>query len=366
MNNTNNDTLHIDRISYAYDNHHVIRDISFTAEAGKLICLVGPSGCGKSTLLRIIAGLASPDSGSVRIGNTYLNYPDGRSLRPQDRKVGLVFQHPSLFPHMNVADNIAFGLKHLSKAAAAERVRDMLKLIGLEGLEQRYPHMLSGGQHQRVALARSLAPQPRVMLLDEPFANLDHCLRRDLREEVVDVLKKAGVPSIMVTHDPEEALIMADVMVLLSDKGFVRQVGSPETLHNHPSDLESAAFFGVINVIDAKREGDDIISEVGKISADEYAPDLPDGAEAVIVTRPEGLRIHCDQHDTPCINAVVTRARHTGAGWLVAARLDTGTHVRFHHIYGECPEQGERICIQTVPPHLFIFPKKVTKTHGSR
>lgn len=348
-------TLYIDGINYAHGHSSILKDVSFSAAPGELVCLVGPSGCGKSTLLRIIAGLADPSSGAVRIGERML-YNNGLSVRPQDRKIGLVFQHPSLFPHMTVAENIAFGLKKCNKRQKAEKVEAMLRLVGLTGMEKRYPHMLSGGQHQRVALARSLAPEPRAMLLDEPFANLDHSLRRDLREEVVDVLKTAGVPVIMVTHDPEEALIMADNMVLLSEAGAVRQTGSPETLHNHPVDVTAAAFFGVINVIDARKEGNMLVSRVGDIPAEEYAPVLPDGAEAVIVTRPEGLRMHCATGEA-CVNAAVTRTNHTGAGWLVTAQLDAGDTVRFHHIYGECPEIGARICIQTELPHVFVFKK---------
>lgn len=346
-------SLSIENLSAGYGGKKVLNDVTFTAPPGALLCLVGPSGCGKSTLLRIIAGLDAPYSGTVRIGDDVLT-GDGVFLRPQERRVGLVFQHPSLFPHMTVKENIAFGLNKVSAGARAAKTAEMLALTGLDALASRYPHQLSGGQQQRAALARSLAPEPRAMLLDEPFANLDHTLRRDIREDVAALLKNAGVPAVMVTHDPEEALIMADRMVLLDEHGAVRQAGTPEELHNNPVDIASAAFFGVINVIEAKREGDMIVSHVGAVPARDYAPHLPDGAPAVLVTRPEGLRIEAPEASA-CVNAAVTGARHTGAGWLVSAALDTGEQVRFHHIYGECPAPGARVCIGVEPPHLFVF-----------
>ncbi len=353
-------SLRIEQVGYAFGETPVLADVSFTVAPGELVCLVGPSGCGKSTLLRLIAGLAELPHGSIHLNGHTLATPD-RHVPPQQRRIGLVFQHPSLFPHLSVRDNIAFGLRHRPRAERDAAIARMLRLVGLAHKAVAFPHMLSGGQHQRVALARALAPEPHAMLLDEPFANLDNQLRRELREEVTDLLSEAGIPVIMVTHDPEEALIMADRMVLLSESGTIRQIGTPEAIHNHPVDVQAAAFFGVINRIPGHIEGDRITSSLGELPTAEYAPHLPDGTAVEIVTRPEGLRI--PRQGNVCVNARVIRARHTGAGWLITAALeaktdgaaDEGLTVRFHHIYGECPGIGERVCIAYEPPHIFVF-----------
>lgn len=339
-------------ISFHYNERKVLDGINFTVKPGELVCLVGPSGCGKSTLLRLIAGLTPLQSGAIGIGNTVLA-DNQHHLAPKDRQVGLVFQHPSLFPHLTVGQNIAFGIKHLSKEDQQKKVDELLQMINLEQYANRFPHTLSGGQQQRVALARALAPEPKVMLLDEPFANLDYRLRRDIAEEVIAVLKEAKIPILMVTHDPEEALMMADRMVLLSDTGAIRQIGEPELLHNHPVDIEAAAFFGPINRIPAYIEKDKIISPLGELPAKTYLREYNHGQKLLIATRPEGLCINDNKNK--CVNAVITNIRHTGAGWLIHAEVDENILVRFHHIYGDCPKAEDSVCISFKTPHVFVF-----------
>ncbi len=344
--------LSLSDISFHYNDRKVLDGINFTVKPGELVCLVGPSGCGKSTLLRLIAGLTPLQSGTIEVGSTVVA-DNKHHLAPKDRHVGLVFQHPSLFPHLTVGQNIAFGIKHLSKEYQQKKVGELLQMINLEQYADRFPHTLSGGQQQRVALARALAPEPKVMLLDEPFANLDYRLRRDIAEEVIAVLKEAKIPILMVTHDPEEALMMADRMALLSDTGAIRQIGEPELLHNHPVDIEAAAFFGPINRIPATIERDKIISPLGELPAKEYLNKYQDGQNVLIVTRPEGLCINAS-HDR-CVNAVISNIRHTGAGWLISAQVDENISVRFHHIYGDCPKAGDSACISFKAPHVFVF-----------
>jgi iron(III) transport system ATP-binding protein len=264
-----------------------------------------------------------------------------------------VFQHPSLFPHLSVYQNIAFGLRKLGKAQKKEICQKMLELIGLENQADKYPHQLSGGQHQRVALARSLAPSPKIMLLDEPFANLDYILRSEIRDEVVSILKAIKVPTIMVTHSPEEALIIADKMVLLNNRGKVHQIGEPDIMHNEPVDVESAEFFGSISKIPALIEGDYIISPLGKLDRKTYASNINDTNDVLIVTRPEGIRIAKENED--CTKVKIDLIRHTGAGWLVNASLNNGNKIIYHHIYGEPPKKNSQVCVTFDPPHIFVF-----------
>jgi iron(III) transport system ATP-binding protein len=345
--------LEVRHLHYSYPRCPVLQDVSFRVRAGELLCLVGASGCGKSTILRLIAGLETIQKGEIYYQDTLLANATLHTP-PEQRRIGLVFQHPSLFPHLTVRQNICFGLTHLPKQQQFDISDEMLQLIGMRGKEESYPHQLSGGQHQRVALARTLAPTPVLMLMDEPFANLDHVLRRDIREEVMEMLRVTNIPVIMVTHDPEEALVMADTMVLLDKGGTVHQTGSPDTIHNHPSDLTSARFFGHINVVAGRVEEEQIVSKLGSLPKQEYAPTLANHSDVLVATRPEGIRLA--KEGELCVRAVIERVAHTGAGWLVVARLPEGDIIQFHHIYGVRPYKHEVICVTLEPPHLFVFP----------
>lgn len=217
--------LSVSHITHHYEGRNIINDVSFTAKAGELTCLMGPSGCGKTTLLRLIAGLES-----VQQGDILLNQQSVTSTSVQQRGIGMVFQHPSLFPHLTVEQNIAFGIQDKSASERKHMVDKLLMLTGLLEHQPFYPHQLSGGQQQRAALARALAPEPKAMLLDEPFANLDYSLRQRLLEEVTTLLKEYSIPVIMVTHDPQEALQKADHIVVLSSQGSVSQTGDPQNI----------------------------------------------------------------------------------------------------------------------------------------
>lgn len=340
--------LKLKNISHKFDGHHVLKDVSVDVSAGEILCLVGPSGCGKSTLLRLVAGLEPLASGEVVCDGETLN-----NIRPENRNIGLVFQHPSLFPHLTVEENIAFGVRHVPAKARNAIVKKLLDCVGLSGKGASYPHMLSGGQHQRVALARALAPQPKVMLLDEPFANLDHALRYELREDVLNVLKEAGVPVIMVTHNPDEALIMADKMVLLRADGSMHQAGEPEDIHDNPIDLEAANYFGPINVVEGKVDGANVVSPFGNLPKKVYAAKLKNGTNVKVVVRPEGLALAQNRG----LEADVEKIAHTGIGHLITARDKKDKSVLFHQYPDTTLKAGDTIRLECVPPHVFVFPK---------
>ncbi|MDO9601202.1 MAG: ABC transporter ATP-binding protein, partial [Rhodocyclaceae bacterium] len=208
--------LSLDNISHAYGNQAVVRDLSLTLVDGAIGCLLGASGCGKTTVLRLIAGFETPSQGSIRLRGTTVGAPDCH-VPPEKRNIGMVFQDYALFPHLSVGRNVAFGIHQLPRPEQAARVAEVLQLVGLEGSENRFPHELSGGQQQRVALARALAPRPQLMLLDEPFSNLDVDLRERLAHEVRGILKAAGATALFVTHDQYEAFAIGDVIGVMHE-----------------------------------------------------------------------------------------------------------------------------------------------------
>jgi iron(III) transport system ATP-binding protein len=236
---------------YAGADCDALRGIDLEIRDRELVAVVGQSGCGKTTLLRIIAGLEVPDSGKVTIGGKVVAGP-GSWTAPEHRGVGMVFQDFALFPHLKVEQNIAYGLNHLPRAARKERIQRMLELVDLEGLGGRYPHQLSGGQQQRVALARALAPEPKVLLLDEPFSNLDAPLKASLRDGLTKVIRRTGVPTLLVVHDVEDVVVLANRVAVLREGRIVQQ-GSPIGLCQNPGDPYTARFFERLRTPDANR-----------------------------------------------------------------------------------------------------------------
>ncbi|EYD77680.1 Ferric iron ABC transporter, ATP-binding protein [Rubellimicrobium mesophilum DSM 19309] len=244
--------LRIEGLTRRFGGREVVRDVSLSIEAGQVSCLLGPSGCGKSTTLRLIAGVDWPDAGSIHVDGAPI--VDGRArVPPEERGIGLMFQDFALFPHLTVAQNVAFGLPRKA-AGRDERVRELLGRVGMTRHAEKHPHELSGGEQQRVALARALAPRPRIMLMDEPFSGLDDRLRDDIRDETLAVLKAEGTAVLLVTHEPTEAMRMADEILLMRD-GRIVQAGAPYTIYNNPVDLPAAAFFSDLNVIRGGVEG---------------------------------------------------------------------------------------------------------------
>lgn len=290
--------------------------VTFDVARGELLALLGPSGCGKTTTLRLIAGFERLDSGSIQIGAS-LAAGGSLHLPPEKRRIGMVFQEYALFPHLNVADNVRFGL-HSYSGDRDRRVATVLSMVGLEGMERRNPHELSGGQQQRVALARALAPEPDVVLLDEPFSNLDAALRVRVRAEVRAILRQANATAIFVTHDQEEALSLVDRVAVLID-GVVRQVAPPQQLYRWPADRDVAAFVGDANFLPGTASGRSVQSELGNL------PLLGEcHGEVEILIRPENLTV------TPA--GIDARARvrailFFGHDQLVTIQLSSGRSV---------------------------------------
>jgi len=250
-------SLEFRHIAHAYGDNTALHDVSFTAPTGQITCLLGSSGCGKSTLLNLAAGLLGVQQGEVLVGSEPLASP-GVNPAPEAREIGLVFQDGALFPHMTIAKNVAFGL-------ARERhgeIDSWLDRVGLGGLGERYPHELSGGQQQRAALARAMAPGPRVLLMDEPFASVDIVLRRSLRRECRRLLREAGTTTVLVTHDPEEALDIADHIAVM-EAGRIVQFGNPQDLHDEPATASVGAIFGGAQVIEATHEAEGLRTAFG-------------------------------------------------------------------------------------------------------
>jgi iron(III) transport system ATP-binding protein len=312
-----------------------VQDLSLTVEAGEVLALLGPSGSGKSTVLRLIAGLEAPDAGLIRLeGRTAAG--GGRWVPPERRRVGLVFQDGALFPHLTVAENVAFGLRERPAAWRHHQVARFLRLVGLEGLGDRRPHQLSGGQQQRVALARALAPEPATVLLDEPFSNLDADRRAAMRLQVRDLLAQLGATAVFVTHDQEEALVMGDRLAILR-AGRLEQVGPPEDVYAAPANRFVARFLGNAYFLPAVVTPTGLDTPLGPV---DQRPQLAAGMGVELLVRPDDLRLVADAAGTARIATVafqgmhyrydVTLADGTAVGCLAAhtARLEVGSPVR--------------------------------------
>jgi len=313
--------LDLEGIEKYYGDTRVIQDLDLTVYDGELLTLLGPSGCGKTTTLRLIAGLERINGGVVRLRGEQVADID-HSRAPEERDVGVVFQEFALFPHETAAENIGFGLKDRPERDREDRVEELLELVGLTEHRDQYPEELSGGQQQRVALARSLAPEPSVLLLDEPFSNLDVDLRVEMRQEVRRILKEAGVTAISVTHDQEEAMSISDRIAVMRS-GRVEQVGTPEEVFQQPESRFVASFLGHASFLAGHVEGDTVETGLGPIPRDRIhgLAGAYDGSEIDVLVRPD------DVHASPATgdgNGRVTNRRFLGPTVLYRVELESG------------------------------------------
>ncbi len=277
--------LSFDDVSHAYDTTLAVDRVTLDIEPAEVVCLLGPSGCGKTTLLKLAAGLETPSGGRILINGQEVS-GGSRFVPPERRGVGLMFQDFALFPHLSILKNVMFGLTTLPRGDAEREALKALRRVGLEHYAGLYPHALSGGEQQRVALARAIAPRPSVLLMDEPFSGLDSRLRDEVRDETLSVLRETRATCIIVTHDPEEAMRMADRIVLMRG-GRLVQIGTAAELYHTPADLPAARFFTELNEIPGAVEGGRVVTTVGEFARQ----GVVDGEEVTVCVRPHGVRL---------------------------------------------------------------------------
>ena len=363
--------LQIKQLNKSYGSRRVVSDVGLIMEEGEILSLLGPSGCGKTTILRAIAGLVTPDSGWIKIGDRVLY--DGRHGVPvEERQLGMVFQDYALWPHMTVARNIAFGmrLRHSPGRVIAARVQELLELVNLPGMGDRYPYQLSGGQQQRVALARALATEPRVLLLDEPLSSLDTALRETMRTELVQIFRRLKITTINVTHDQDEAMSMSDRIMVLRN-GQVQQIDSPIELYLNPANAFVASFMGPANLLSAE-----IVPSTSQSGA--VTLRLADGSSegmvftglvneetrsrlngrASLLCRPDDVRVHDEalqpEHSN-VLSGTVTHISFVGGHWHTQVKLERG-----QAILAYTPSQrqlNQQVWLELLPERCRIVPE---------
>ncbi len=321
-----------------------VQDFTLTVMPGEILALLGPSGCGKTTVLRLIVGFEKLESGRIEIGDRLVSGP-GVSVPPEQRQVGMVFQHYALFPHLSVADNVAYGLRRDGRRR--DQVREALALVGLSGLETRMPHELSGGQQQRVALARALAPRPKVLLLDEPFSNLDADRRASMRAQVREILKRVGMTALFVTHDQEEALFMGD-RVAVMNMGRLEQIGAPEAVFGAPATRFVAEFMGQTDFLPGEVVGHGIRTEVGVL---DQRLEQPVGARVEVAFRPDDVQVLPD----PAGSALVAERHYQGTLNLYRIRLPSGRTLHSYQAHTLNLEPGTPVRVILAPGHPLAY-----------
>ena len=355
--------LEVDRVSHSYGKQAVVSELSFDLAPGEIACLLGSSGCGKTTMLRLIAGFEVPSAGSIRLNGVTI--ASEKAQTPAEaRRIGMVFQDYAVFPHLSIADNIGFGLREkfpkgrtALALARRQRVDEMLDLIGLSGRGERYPHELSGGQQQRVALARALAPQPHLLLLDEPFSNLDVELRERLSLEVREILKRAGMAAILVTHDQNEAFAVADVVGIMR-AGRIEQWDTPYNLYHRPATRHVADFIGQGVFLSGEVLSKQVVEvELGRLDSEvpmdcgSSCAECRRDCRLDVLLRPDDV-IHDDASE---VKAEVVAKAFRGAEFLYTLRLASGVQVLSlvpsHHNHAI----GEKIGIRLDVDHVVTF-----------
>lgn len=337
----------------AYNGRPALQAIDLELAGGEIQCLVGPSGCGKTTALRLAAGLEVLAQGAIRIGGR-LVAGRGVHLPPEARGVGMMFQDFALFPHMTAAANVGFGLRRLDRRARRRRAEELLERVGLAGCGARYPHGLSGGERQRVALARALAPEPRVMLLDEPFSGLDVRLREEVRERTLAVLREAGIAALVVTHDAEEAMYMGCRIAVLQG-GRLVQSGRPEEVYRRPASAFVARFLGETNRLEGVVRQGLARSPLGCAAAD----GLGEGEEVDLLIRPEGLRLVVGgERRGQGRWARVLACHPLGHSNLVTLGLDDGQRLRARISGQEPPPPGAEVAVTIAEGAALVFPRR--------
>lgn len=344
-------SLIVEGLTQAYGAHLAVNNVSWQAPAGSVLCLLGHSGCGKTTMLRLIAGLETPSQGRIVLDGQEISGPN-TFVAPEKRHIGLVFQDYALFPHLDVLSNVMFGLPNRS-AKSREIAMAALTRVGMAHHAKHFPHTLSGGEQQRVALARALAPSPRVVLMDEPFSNLDRRLRDQVREDTMRLLREAGATAVVVTHDPEEALRIADHIVLMH-AGKVEQQGSAETLYREPSCLFSARYFSDLNEVPGRFANGVLSTAIGTFKPHPASPHINDG-QAFVYIRPQDIQL-ADESSADTVNAVVQKRVFLGFGEELVVAINGVAQAMVMQVpYSTGKNVGESISLLLPKDRALVF-----------
>lgn len=338
--------LSVENLSKTFEGQKepVLKDVSLLVEQGEILALTGESGCGKTTLLRTIAGFEPIQQGGISILDQLVSDSD-KVVKPENRSVGLVFQDLALFPHMTIKKNIAYGLNRLSAEEKKQRITEVLELTGLSDYTDRYPHELSGGQKQRVALARALAVKPKLLLMDEPFSNLDEILRVKVRHEIKAILEKSEITTIIVTHDSHDAFNLADKIAILRN-GEIIQYGTPKELYDQPVDPYVARFFGEISIISGAKQGEEIATAFGNI------PLAVQKEHLTIGLRPGAIAVNST--DT-LLKGTVTNVRFLGEFYeYIVSSKTSNEHIHIRS-FNEQFQEGENISFSVAPDKIRLF-----------
>jgi iron(III) transport system ATP-binding protein len=349
--------LSFESVTHLYGDVEAVRDVSLELAPGEIVCLLGPSGCGKTTLLRIAAGVERPQTGRILLNGREIAGP-GTFVPPERRNVGLMFQDFALFPHLTILDNVMFGLRNLERADALSEAQAALRRVGMSSYEKSYPHVLSGGEQQRVALARAIVPRPAVMLMDEPFSGLDQRLREVVREETLAILRETRASCLMVTHDPAEAMWMADRIAVMH-QGRLIQSGTPAEVYSTPVDIGTAKFFCDFNELKATARAGKVSTPLGEFTADADQADGP----VVVMIRPQGI--------VPATGKAARQGTVLDARFLGDASLLTlGVHgcdipVKARLSGGIEPQKGATMRFKIDLDHVLIFPALSAVANGA-
>jgi len=342
--------LEVDQLTAEYEDEAVVEDINFQLYKGELACLLGPSGCGKTTILNAICGFKGVRKGTISLDGELITSPS-LNVPPEKRQIGLVFQDHALFPHLTIAENISFGLRKKAKSEKAKIVNELLELIGLDAHREKYPHELSGGQSQRVALARALAPQPKLLLMDEPFSNLDVELRTSLGVEIQSILKEQGTTAIMVTHDQQDAFALGDSIGVMKH-GSIVQWGNAFELYHEPRSRFVAKFIGEgVFVKGQMVEANRVLTSFGSVTGEARSTKLLN-QEVELLVRPDDVMI---SPDSP-IRAEIVKKSFRGAQTLYTLKLSSDELLLSLLPSHEDFELGDQIGVELDPDHLVCFP----------
>jgi iron(III) transport system ATP-binding protein len=339
--------LTFENVSRRFGKTAAVEDVSLTLKPGEIACLLGPSGCGKTTLLRIAAGIDKPDAGRLLFDGQEMAGPT-RFVPPEKRNIGLMFQDFALFPHLSIIDNVAFGLNSLPRQEARGIALHALERVGLATYAASFPHSLSGGEQQRVALARALVPRPQVLLMDEPFSGLDQRLRESIRAETLTLLRETRASCLLVTHDPVEAMGLAD-RIFLMRQGRLIQAGTPEALYRKPVDAQAARFFSDTDEIRGQVSDGQVVTALGSFPC----PERVKGAEALVLIRPQGIR---RAEDGQGVEGLVTETRFQGDD-VKCSILFKGLEEPLTALLDSraAPPRGDTALFRVDPDHVFVF-----------